>query len=115
MPGLPLVDDVDLTCLLLAEQQGLQRGPGAELGEPGHLDVHGVAHAVRAGQRRGVAQGAEPPLVLDAAGQAGHPQRRGPRPGLGGQGRGQLVQQQHRFRAGAGEAQARGARHPVRL
>ena len=75
MPGLPFVDRVDLARLLALPQQPFQDPGRAEPAEPGHLDVHGVPGAVRAGQRGRVAERAQPALLLDAPGQAGDPQR----------------------------------------
>src|SRR5450432_79274 len=66
VPGLALVDDVDVPGGLALQQHLLQGGLGAEPAEPRHLHVRRVAHAVRAGQQRGVAERAQAALVLDA-------------------------------------------------
>ena len=113
MPRLALVDGVDLARLLAFGQQSFQRGRGAEAAEPGHLDVHRVADAVRAGQGGGVPECAQPALLLDAPGQAGDPERGGCGRGGGEVGR-QPVEQVDHLRPGQGEAQARGARDAVR-
>ena len=76
VPGLALVDHVDVPDRLPVQQHLLQGAMRPEPAEPRHLDVGRVADAVRAGQQGGVAEGAQPALVLDAAGQAGDPQRR---------------------------------------
>lgn len=70
MPRLALVDGVDLARLLTFGQQSFQRGSGAEAAEPGHLDVHRVSDAVRAGQGGGIPECTQPPLLLDAPGLA---------------------------------------------
>ena len=113
MPRLALVDDVDLARLLAFPQQPFQGGGGAEPAEPGHLDVHRVPGAVRAGQGGRVPERAQPALLLDAPGQAGDPQRGCSGRG-GGEVGGQPVEQGHRLRPGQGEAQACRARGAVR-
>ena len=109
MPGLALVDDVDVPGALQIKKQALQHGVGAELAEPRHLEVGGITDAVRARQRGGIPQRPQVPLMLHAARQAGDPQRR--RAGRGERRElvGDLVQDGGRLRADAREPEARGA------
>src|ERR1700753_1634248 len=73
VPHLALVDDVDLARLLPLQQQPGQLPLGVKAAEPLHLHVAGVPGAVRAGEHGGVAERAQPVLMLDAPDQAGHP------------------------------------------
>src|SRR6266567_4120396 len=76
VPRLAFVDDVDLVLALPVEQQPAQDAVRTEPAVPLHLDVGRVADAVRARQQRDIAQRLQVPLVLDAPGHAGDPQRR---------------------------------------
>ncbi len=77
MPGLSLVDDVNLAGALPVEQKPAQDPVRMEAAVPLHLDVSGVADAVRARQQCDVAERLQVQLVLDAPRHAGDPQRRG--------------------------------------
>ena len=75
-----------------------------------HLDVGGVADAVRARQQGDVAERLQVPLMLDAAGHAGHPQRRS---SVGRDLRelvGELVEPGDRLRPGPGQPESGGPR-----
>jgi hypothetical protein len=96
------------------EQHGAEHDLGTVPAVPRHRDVHRVAGAMRARQHRRVPERAQPQLMLDAAGQAGHPQRRGARRRERGELRGQLPEQLRHLGPGPGEPQPDLVGHPVR-
>src|SRR5258708_12953509 len=76
MPGLALVDDVDLAGPLPVEQKPAQDPVRMEAAVPLHLDISGIADAVRARQRCDVAERLQVQLVLHAPRHAADPQPR---------------------------------------
>src|SRR6185437_12428373 len=105
MPGLALVDDIQLARVLALEKKPGEQVIGIKPAKPANLQVARVPDAVSARQDRGVAEGAQPMLMLHAAHHAGYPDARGPRRQRRGALAGDLVDDGDDGRPRAGEAQ----------
>jgi len=114
VPGLALVDQVDVAVLQPAEQHLLQRDVRAPPPEPRHLDVGGEAAAVRARQHRGVAERAQVGLLGHAPGEAVDPEPPGARGRVLGELGRALVEQRHGLRPAQRQPQAGSPRGPLR-
>lgn len=108
VPGLILVDHVDLAGLLPLDDEVAQHQVRVESAEPVHFDVGTVANAVRARKRGDIAERAQVTLVGHTPGKAGHKKSWSPGWGIPRKVCGDVIEEQYQLWSGAVDRQARG-------